>query len=256
MSMPRPSSSSNAERTLDIILLLGEVGPEGLSLAAIAERIGCAKSAAHRTLVALQKKGFAERTERHGHYRLGSAVPMLARRQERLEPQVQKIRPGMTEFARRTGFTVYLIVQSGVDAVCAEMISRSTRRQFTMGVGARVPMGVGAGSLALLSLLPDATVREIVSANVARYLHHPSARPVNAQVILDQVAYARAHGYAVNMGFYFPGEGGIGLPYPARRSYEVNMAVSFNAPLEMMTESWIESQIQDLRECLPPPDAS
>lgn len=253
--MSRPISSSNAERTLEIILLLGEVGPEGLSLAAIAERIGSAKSAAHRTLVALQKKGFAERTERHGHYRLGSAVPMLARRQERLEPQVQKIRPGMTEFARRTGFTVYLIVQSGVDAVCAEMISRSTRHQFTMGVGARVPMGVGAGSLALLSLLPDATVREIVTANVARYLHHPSARPVNSEVILGQVADARAHGYAVNMGFYFPGQGGVGLPYPSRRSYEVNMAVSFNAPLEMMTESWIASQIQDLRECLPGTDS-
>lgn len=248
--MTDPMSSSNAERTLEIILLLGEVGPEGLSLRAIAERIGCAKSAAHRSLVALHNKGFAERTERHGHYRLGPAVPMLARRQERLEPQVQTMRPGMTEFARITGYTVYLIIQSGVDAVCAEMISRSTRHQFTMGVGARVPMGVGAGSLALLSLLPDASVREILSANAARYTHHPSARPVDGEVILGQVADARRHGYAVNMGFYFPGQGGVGLPCPGQSLSEVNMAVSFNAPLELMTASWIEHQIRELRGCL------
>ena len=34
-------------------------------------------------MTALLQKGFAEPTGRYGHYRLGSAVPMLARRQER-----------------------------------------------------------------------------------------------------------------------------------------------------------------------------
>ena len=249
--MTKPlGSSSNAERALDIVLALGEVGPEGLSLAEIAERMGCAKSVAHRSLVALLQKGFAEPTGRYGHYRLGSAVPMLARRQERLEPQVQKVRPGMTEFARLTGFTVYLIVQSGVDAVCAEMISRSTRRQFSMGVGYRVPMGVGAGSLALMSLLPEAAIQQIVAANAERYLKHPSGRHVDGDVILGQVADAQRRGYALNMGYYFPGQGGIGLPRPSHAPHDVNMAVSFNAPLEMMTDEWVESQIRTLRDCL------
>ena len=238
------SSSSNAERALDIVLALGEVGPEGLSLAEIAERMGCAKSVAHRSLVALLLKGFAEPTGRYGHYR-------LARRQERLEPQVEKVRPGMTEFARLTGFTVYLIVQSGVDAVCAEMISRSTRRQFSMGVGYRVPMGVGAGSLALMSLLSDAAIQQILAANAERYLKHPSGRHVDGDVILGQVVDAQRRGYALNMGYYFPGQGGIGLPRPSQAPHDVNMAVSFNAPLEMMTDEWVEGQIRTLRECLP-----
>ncbi len=249
--MKPSSSSSNAERALDIILTLGEVGPEGLSLAEIAERVGSVKSAAHRTLVALLQKGFAEPTGRYGHYRLGAAVLMLARRQERLEPQIQKVRPGMTEFARHTGFTVYLIVQSGVDAVCAEMVSRSTRRQFTMGVGARVPMGVGAGSLALMSLLPEAAVRHIIESNAERYLKHPSSHHVDGEVIMAQVVDAKRRGYAVNMGFYFPGQGGIGVPRPGRGPHEVNMAVSFNAPLEMMNDDWIESQVRALVDCLP-----
>lgn len=159
------TSSLNAERALEILLVLGEVGPEGLSLSEIVQRIGGAKSAAHRSITALLNKGFAEPAGRYGHYRLGPTIPMLAQRQERLEPQIQKIRPGMTEFARRTGFTVYLMVQAGVDAVCAEMVSRSTRRHFALGVGGRVPMGVAAGSLALLSILPEATADQIVAAN-------------------------------------------------------------------------------------------
>ncbi|MBO9102210.1 MULTISPECIES: IclR family transcriptional regulator [Rhizobium] len=245
------ASSSNAERALDILLLLGEVGPEGYSLAEIASRIGTAKPAAHRTLAAMVSKGFAEPTERYGHYRLGTAVPMLARRQERLEPLVQRYRPGMTEFARRTGFNVYLIVQSGIDAICAEMISRSSRHQFAMGLGARVPMGVGAGSLALMSLLSENVVEQILDANAERYQAHPSIRPVDRDIIRNQVIEAKHRGYAVNQGFFFFGEGGVGLPRMASGMYEINMAFSFNAPLDMMNEAWVEDQVGQLRECLP-----
>ncbi|WP_299941592.1 helix-turn-helix domain-containing protein [uncultured Nitratireductor sp.] len=244
------TSSLNAERALEILLVLGEVGPEGLSLSEISERIGGGKSAAHRSLTALLKKGFAEAAGRYGHYRLGPAVPMLARRQERLEPQIQLIRPGMTEFARRTGFTVYLMVQAGVDAVCVEMVSRSSRRQFTMGVGARVPMGVAAGSVSLLSMLPEEGATRIVEANAERYANHPSLRHVDVAIVSGQVAAARERGYAVNMGYYLPGEGGLGLPVPRRGLYEVNVAVSFNAPLELMNDIWIEATIGVLRECL------
>ncbi|MEO3388406.1 helix-turn-helix domain-containing protein [Mesorhizobium sp. CAU 1741] len=246
------ASSLNAERALEILLVLGEVGPEGLSLSEIARRIGGAKSAAHRSLAALLHKGFAEPTGRYGYYRLGPAIPMIAGRQERLEPQIQLIRPGMTEFARRTGFTVYLMVQAGVDAVCAEMVSRSTRRQFTMGVGARVPMGVAAGSLALMSMLAEDAAAGIIRANAERYERHPALRHVDAALIAQLVAQARTRGYAINMGYYLPGEGGIGLPVPRRGAYEVNVAVSFNAPLEMMTDDWIEATINELRDCLGP----
>lgn len=243
-------SSLNAERALDILQVLGEVGPEGLSLAEIARRTDSAKSAAHRSLAALLHKGFAEPTGRYGHYRLGPSIPILAKRQERLEPQVHLIRPGMTEFARRTGFTVYLMVQAGVDAVCAEMVSRSTRRQFTMGVGARVPMGVAAGSVALLSMLPEEKAAKIMQANLERYTTHPSLRYVDVDVVAGLVSEARRRGYAVNMGYYLPGEGGLGLPIPGRGHYEVDVAVSFNAPLEMMNDVWIEEIMATLRECL------
>jgi DNA-binding IclR family transcriptional regulator len=244
------STSLNATRALDILLLMGEVGLEGLGVAQITKRVGGGKSAVHRSLMALLEKGFVEPSGRYGHYRLGPAVPMLARRHERLEPQIGTLRPGMTEFARRTGFTVYLMIQAGVDAVCAEMVSRSTRRHFTMGVGARVPMGVAAGSMALLSLLPPEAAQRIIEGNANRYLQHPALRPIDAGIIAAEVAAARDTGFAVNMGYYLPGEGGIGLPVAANGPFDINMAISFNAPLEMMSAAWMSATTQMLRECL------
>jgi len=249
-SVGRSSSSLNAERALDILVALGEAGADGMSLSQIAQRVDGAKSATHRSLAALCNKGFVEPAGRYGHYRLGPAIPMLAKQQGRLDSQIQMFRPGMTEFARKTGFTAYLMVQAGIDAVCVEIVSRSPRRPFTMGVGARVPMGVAAGSMALLSIMPEAMAAEIIRANADRYISHPAVRPLDADLVTQQVAEARERGYAVNMGYYFPGEGGLGLPIHRRNHYEVDVAVSFSVPLELMTEEWIASTIDGLRECL------
>jgi DNA-binding IclR family transcriptional regulator len=113
-------------------------------------------------------------------------------------------------------------------------------------------MGVAAGSLALMSMLPEDVAAGIIEANADRYERHPALRHIGAALIAEQVAEARARGYAINMGYYLPGEGGLGLPVPRRGRYEVNVAVSFNAPLEMMTDAWIAASIDELRDCLGP----
>ncbi|MER8548886.1 helix-turn-helix domain-containing protein [Mesorhizobium sp. M1169] len=244
------NSSSNAARALDILLALGEADAYGLPLGEIAIRVGEAKPAVHRSLASLLQKGFAEPTGRHGHYRLGPAITMLARRQARLEPVIARHRPGMTEFARRTGYTVYMMVQAGVDAVCAEMVSRSPQQQLWLGLGGRVPMGVAAGSVALLSMLPSADYKQLIEANAERYITHPSVQHVDAAVVLAQVRDAQRRGYAINMGYYHPGEGGIGLPILSTSSYEMNVAISFTLALEMMTNTFVTSIVSELKDCL------
>lgn len=244
------NTSTNAVRALDILLVLGDGGAEGVSLADIAAGVGHPKPAVHRSLVSLLQKGFVEPAGRHGRYRLGPTIPMLARQQARLEPLVLKFRPGMTEFARRTGPSVYMMVQAGVDAVCAELVTRSPRRQFSMGLGGRVPMGVAAGSVALMSIMSEAERLQLLEANAERYLSHPSVQHVDRTVVEAQIRDAQRLGYAVNMAFYLPGEGGLGLPVPGSSLYEVNIAISFTAPLEMMTEKWIPEIIEELKDCL------
>lgn len=96
----------------------------------------------------------------------------------------------------------------------------------------------------------EESVAQIIEANSERYATPPSLRDVDAGVVKKLVGEARCRGYSVNMGYYLPGEGGLGLPIPRRGHYEVNVAVSFNAPLELMNDVWIEEIIENLRECL------
>lgn len=243
-------ASTNASRALEILLVLGDADVDGMPLAQIARRVGEAKPAVHRSLSSLLLKGFAEVTARHGHYRLGPAIPTLALKQPRLGPLIERHRPGMSDFARGTGYTVYMMVQSGVDAVCVEIITRWTEQNHWMAVGGRLPMGVAAGSVALLSLLPEDECQRLVEMNAQRYVSYPSVQHVDRDVVEAQVADARSRGYAVNLGYYFPGEGGIAVPVRSVTPHEPNVAISFNVPLETMTESWIRGIVEEFRDSL------
>lgn len=111
-------------------------------------------------------------------------------------------------------------------------------------------MGIAAGSLALLSMLDRQASEQIIDDNAERYQLYPAVRYVDSEIIKKQVADTIRRGFAVNEGYYLPGEGGLGLPIPKQNTYGLNVAVSFNVPIEMMTEQWMESIIQDLRQCL------
>lgn len=244
------NASTNASRALDILLVLGDASSDGMALAEIARRVDEAKPAVHRSLSSLLVKGFAEAAGKHGRYRLGPAISMLALKQPRLEPLIERHRPGMSDFARSTGYTVYMVVQAGVDAVCAEMISRWSQQQIWFGIGERVPMGVAAGSVALLSMLSEDECRRLIDGNAQRYVSHPSVQHVDSGVVRAQVIDARRRGYSVNLGYYLPGEGGIALPVRSTSPHEPDVAISFNVPLEAMTESWIEDVVGEFRSCL------
>lgn len=247
------NASTNASRALDILLVLGDASGDGMALAEIARKVGEAKPAVHRSLSSLLVKGFAETAGKHGHYRLGPAISMLALKQPRLEELIARHRPGMSDFARDTGYTVYMMVQAGVDAVCAEMISRWSQQQHIwIGIGGRVPMGVAAGSVALLSMLPEGECQRLIEDNAQRYLGHPSVQHVDSHVVAAHVSDARRRGYSVNLGYYLPGEGGIALPVRSMSPHEPDVAISFNVPLEVMTESWIENIVGEFRRSLFP----
>ena len=248
--MATNNSSSNASRALDILLLLGDYGEDGASLAEISKSLDVTKPAAHRTLTALTEQGFAEAAERYGHYRLGSAIFLLAQRQQRLTPQIKKLHPGMTEFTKRTGYTTYIIAQSGFDAVCAEMISRSILPQQQFGIGERMPLGIAAGSVALMATLPEAEREAILEANAERYCQYPAVRHVDVNVVRQQVDEALERGYAINMGYYLPGVGGLGLPLPTENPFRVNVAISFNIPLENMQEDLINRIMEELKQSI------
>ena len=73
--------------------------------------------------------------------------------------------PALARIADATGDTVFLTQRSGLDAVCLDRREGTFPiKTFTLEVGMRRPLGVGTGSLAILSALPEEDIQTRSSA--------------------------------------------------------------------------------------------
>jgi DNA-binding IclR family transcriptional regulator len=77
--------------------------------------------------------------------------------------------PALARIAEATGDTVFLTQRSGLDAVCLDRQEGTFPiKTFTLEVGMRRPLGVGTGSLAILSALSEEEIDKVVGANNVR----------------------------------------------------------------------------------------
>src|SRR5262249_3060765 len=128
---------------------------------------------------------------------------------------VRLVEPTLARIARQTQDTVYLVVRTGDEIVCVASREGSFPiRVLTLNVGDRRPLGIGAGSLAILATLPDDEIDRIFLANAEAL----SAYPFDEVRLRDMIAVARQNGYAYNNIHVLPGlenvteMAGIGVP--------------------------------------------
>ncbi|SDR53401.1 transcriptional regulator, IclR family [Rhizobiales bacterium GAS191] len=203
-------SSSNAERAAEILIHLGQAGPAGLSLQLLAEKLADPKSATRRALVALSKRGFVEGTGRRGQYRLGPAIYGLANRTGSINEFVERFRPAVIAVAARTGQSSYLLVRAGFDAICVDMHEGTAFVQtLTGGIGGRVPLGIGSGSISILTGLDPTTREAIIKENQHRYGHY---NKIDIQHVRSRVERAVKLGYSYDIAETYAEAAGVAVP--------------------------------------------
>ena len=107
-------------------------------------------------------------------------------------------RPNIRSLADATGDMVFLTLRSGLDAVCIDRQEGAYWiRTYTLEVGTRRPLGIGAGSLAILSALPRGGDPEHAGVRPARL---EAYNGVTAKKLLRLVRQTQRRGYAVHDG--------------------------------------------------------
>lgn len=99
--------------------------------------------------------------------------------------------------ARSTGDMAFLLRRSGFESVCLSRIAGNFAIQtMTQGEGDRHPLGMGAGGLAILAVLPDAEVDIVlkaVSPQMRRYR-------LSEKTMRQRVLQTRTSGFAIDKG--------------------------------------------------------
>ena len=194
------------DRAVRILTCLGHSGEQGMRLVDLQRALGLTRPTVHRILASLLQHGLVASDENSRTYRLGWEAAVLGWSAVRGGYDLREVAQGaMSRLADETGETAVLCVCSRLDLVC---IDRKTGdypiKVFTVEIGTRRPLGVGAGSIAVLASMSD---EDALSALDALRSYPDQLR----RGIVPAMRAARKAGYAVSDGLVLPNVRGVGV---------------------------------------------
>jgi len=158
--------SGSLERALHIVRLLATAGDRGAGLTDIARTTQLPHPTVHRLLQRLTTQGLTRQLASSRRYALGPLafeIGLAAAQQFDIRAVC---RPALVRIAQDVGDTSYLVVRSGIEAVCIDrQEGPSPIRVFTLEIGSRRPLGLGAAGLAILGALRESD-REVALAQL------------------------------------------------------------------------------------------
>ncbi|WP_224001006.1 IclR family transcriptional regulator [Aureimonas sp. SA4125] len=204
------SGAQAVERALSLLSAVGRGAERGVTLSEAVSESRLNKPTARRLLMALIRARMVDQDEVSRRYFLGGELYVLgllaARRHGLLEIAGESLR----RLSAVTTDTSFLSMRRDDYAVCLHREEGTHPvRTHALLQGDQNPLGVGAGSLAMLSALPDgeveAIIERIVEPMATRYPGYSQA------IIRADIARTRETGFALNPGRVLASSWGIGM---------------------------------------------
>ncbi|MCP9953869.1 IclR family transcriptional regulator [Actinomadura madurae] len=203
-------SVQSVERAVAILVSLSRGGRDGRRLIDVAADTGLQKSTAHRILNTLAQDGIVEQDEVAGRFHLGFELFALGFAAVNRYGLIDLVNDSLLRLAAETEDTVFLSVRNAAEAICVDRASGAFPiKTLTLRIGDRRPLGVGSGSLALLSWLPDDEVKRVLDANASKLDSYPN---FDVDTLLRLVEESRSRGYTFNDQMLVPGMRAVGVP--------------------------------------------
>jgi DNA-binding IclR family transcriptional regulator len=201
--------SQSVDRALRLLALVGRGAERGAQLSEIVQESGLNKPTARRLLLALMRAGLIEQEARTRRYFLGEEAYVLgtlaSRRHGLLELSMESAR----RLSEATTDTCFISLRRGNYAVCLHREEGTYPvRTHALQAGNQHPLGIGAGSLAMLAALSNDEIEGVLASNKA--ILESQYPNYSMDQIREDVFRTRDHGYALNPGRIVAGSWGLG----------------------------------------------
>ncbi|WP_340523639.1 IclR family transcriptional regulator [Cupriavidus necator] len=250
-----PSRPSPIQRALAVLRALSD--PEVRRMSDVARATGLDPATASRMLELLVQEGFATRDQAR-RYGIGPEIFQLADVAQRRVDLRKLARPALERLVEAFEDTAVLTEASRGEAVCTDLEPGTYAiRANYVTVGTRRPLGVGAGSLAVLAWLPAPERARRLQQTTRKLGKHSR---LDAACIAAEIEAARARGHVLFLDWVVDGMGGIAVPildYEGRpigalsvaamsariRSREAALARKLKQEARRITSAWTRTVI-------------
>lgn len=201
------SRPSPVQRALSVLRALSD--PEVRRMSDVARATGLDPATASRLLDMLVQEGFATRDDRR-RYGIGPEIFQLADVAQRCVDLRQLARPALQRLVEAFEDTAVLTEASHGEAVCSDLEPGTHPvHAHYVTVGTRRPLGVGAGSLAVLAWLPAVERARRLQQTARKLVNYPR---LTVAAIDGEIDAAHARGHVMFLDWVIDGMGGIAVP--------------------------------------------
>ena len=202
------------------ILRALEAEPDGLSLGALAQRVGLARSTVQRIVGALMDEQMLISAGPRGGVALG---PALVRFAAAANVETDRLcRPALQQLSRETGETVDLSTLQGRTAVFVDQIIGSRRLVAISAVGATFPLHCTANGKALLASLDPARAAQLVKGKLER---HTARTIISLPALMAELDEVRARGLAIDREEHSEGICAVGCAFTDHLGREFALSI-------------------------------
>jgi DNA-binding IclR family transcriptional regulator len=203
-----PGGTQSIQRAVAVLRLLATARETGLGLTEISMHAELTRPTTHRILSVLVAEGIVEQRPVTRRYVIGEQIPLLALSRRTRDPLLDIVSPHLRAAVGEIGDTGFLTRRAGLDTVCvARQLGTYPIQVLAWDVGERRPLGVTNAGIAILSGMQTDTVRGVLAKNRSRFSRYGAS----TEAILQEVAMARANGFAARARSLTPGASAVSV---------------------------------------------
>lgn len=231
-------------RVFNIIEYLSqERGPKGPT--EIAEAVGLHKSTVHRLLSTLCKRGYIEKNEAEGSYRIGiKLVEIVSNHINSLELQTEA-RPFLNDLHVELNLIVHLGILDRHEVVYIEKMDIRPNLRLYAQIGLRVPSYCSSLGKCLLAGMSGDQLDFFLST--CRFEQYTENTITDASVMKKHLREVRARGWAMDNEEYIIGNRCVAAPIYDYRG-DIIAAVSASGPTALLTDSRMTEAVERVKK--------
>lgn len=143
-------SIHSVENALDLLEALCEESDD-FRISQLSEKLGMNKTSVFRLLATFENRGYVEREENSGKYRLGLSIYEISQKFLSRMQLLRKARPVMEQLVRQCNEAAYLVVRRNDEALFLDMVDNAQKVKIISMVGRRIPLSTTAVGRVILA---------------------------------------------------------------------------------------------------------
>ena len=138
------------ENALDVLEALSEI-EDDVRISQLSEKLSMNKTSVFRLLATFENRGYVEREECSGKYRLGLSAYEIGQKFLSRMVLLKHARPVVERLARSCNEAVYIAIRRGREVLFLDMVDTTQKVKIVPLVGSRYPLATTAAGQALLA---------------------------------------------------------------------------------------------------------